>query len=934
MTKRWPILVVIVCCFALPAFAQRAGPFNITATSPASAACAPITVSANSSGSVKIVVSGTWSATLQPQEVVAGQSPVNINVTPSGSLTPQGTITANDVYTVLSKDVAGADSIQVCATAYTSGTAVVNLNASTASAGLGGGGSGSSFGPVTGTALQIGVANGSTAPVISITNPAVLGVLTAAGGTLTTDVQTFKTTQTYNNGAQLFNGLLNVTVDTAHAAGSMLRQDLCGVAGTTVCQSLDPSGNTINLGSSTASSQNAVGTGAGVLQVTQGPANSASANSAGFMAPTSIPTAYVILMPTAAATCPGVFTLGTVSAGVSQGGFSCAPALGIDNSVAGSIQLASLAAAAHTIITSVATTSNTVNFPATTPVDSDLLCASVPTSNVLTIADCGVLKTNLVTAAGTLTSTALMTGGGSKAAQTPCATCTLSSGGQIVLVAGGSLGSADVNTPTITFAASKISVSQPLTLGVTSNQLVSGTSTNLTTITFPASSGAVTVTMPNTTTSVVSAAAALTSTAFMTGGGTALSQTPSATSTLSAGGNASFAGTVAALGACGSGTAGCLVLPQGSAQGHATANAVVIEAPAAVTAFEDIWPGTSATGFLYGTNAAAVRTESFGELSSDATTSGSLAVTVVGGLHFTSDLAIPTGGTLKTVTNAPLNVQSGLDATTTGAAAILTLRGEDITGGSTASITGGAVALRGGNTASTGNSNGGGAVTINGGNATGGTGTTDTGGNVSETGGNCTATTGSCTPGSYTATAGGFTAAFTNGAASDAVLAGGLGTGNAAPSHYKLKSPALGLATGTAAEAQITRLVTHVKAGSTTTATATNMFNIASATNTAWGVDVVVHVDLISSTPNVCSTTERFSLSGTNNNGAFGTVNVVAGTLSTLCSTGTLTLAMTATAANPSVIAVTPSWGTITSITSATITITIENVSQQEIALL
>ena len=46
----------------------------------------------------------------------------------------------------------------------------------------------------------------------------------------------------------------------------------------------------------------------------------------------------------------------------------------------------------------------------------------------------------------------------------------------------------------------------------------------------------------------VVASGALTSTAFVTGGGTTTLQTPSATSTLSAGGNASFAGTLAASG--------------------------------------------------------------------------------------------------------------------------------------------------------------------------------------------------------------------------------------------------------------------------------------------------------------------------------------------------------------------------------------------------
>lgn len=171
------------------------------------------------------------------------------------------------------------------------------------------------------------------------------------------------------------------------------------------------------------------------------------------------------------------------------------------------------------------------------------------------------------------------------------------------------------------------------------------------------------------------------------------------------------------------------------------------------------------------------------------------------------------------------------------------------------------------------------------------------------------------------------------------VIQGGIGTGTATPAPVKIQSTALGLASANTQQSLVTRYVTHVKAGSTTSATPTTLFNIASATNSTWGVKILIHVQLISSTPNVCGTTQEFSLTGTNNNGAFGTVSInagttAAGTLSTLCSAGTLTLAVSATAANPSVISVTPTWGTITSITSATITVEIWNPSQQEIALL
>jgi len=104
-----------------------------------------------------------------------------------------------------------------------------------------------------------------------------------------------------------------------------------------------------------------------------------------------------------------------------------------------------------------------------------------------------------VVGAGSLTSTALVTGGGTATLQTPSATSTLDASGNLAVAAGGSIGSADTGTPKFTFATNKATFNQPLYLGTTSNQLVLGTSPNLSTLTFPASSGAVTLTFPNTT---------------------------------------------------------------------------------------------------------------------------------------------------------------------------------------------------------------------------------------------------------------------------------------------------------------------------------------------------------------------------------------------------------------------------------------------------
>jgi len=123
------------------AFAQQTGR-NITSTQ-----C--VTISTGGSVStVGIVVSGTWTGTLQPQVAVAGQAPVNVSVTPAGSSTSQTTITANGTFTV---GVAGMSLFQICGASVSSGTAVVDLNASTAAVKSGsasGSGVGSGASPV------------------------------------------------------------------------------------------------------------------------------------------------------------------------------------------------------------------------------------------------------------------------------------------------------------------------------------------------------------------------------------------------------------------------------------------------------------------------------------------------------------------------------------------------------------------------------------------------------------------------------------------------------------------------------------------------------------------------------------------------------------------------------------------------------------------
>jgi hypothetical protein len=130
--------------------------------------------------------------------------------------------------------------------------------------------------------------------------------------------------------------------------------------------------------------------------------------------------------------------------------------LGTDNSVAGTVTTANGSAAAHTVWSSGATTTNTIAGFTVAPTTGDLVsCTTAATTCTLT--DAGFLAANVVTASGTLTSTALMTGGGSKAAQTPSATSTLDSSGNLTLA--GTINKVTITTPataaTLTIANNK-----------------------------------------------------------------------------------------------------------------------------------------------------------------------------------------------------------------------------------------------------------------------------------------------------------------------------------------------------------------------------------------------------------------------------------------------------------------------------------------------
>ncbi len=137
------------------AFGQGQGPQSFTLN--ALNACAKVTIDPKTASGVFIQVSGTWSAVLQPQEGVNGQTPVNVQVTPTNSSTPQSNITANGGYNAIA---AGPDLFQVCATSFSSGPITVILSPTTGVGSLQGSGGGGEEG--SGTVTSVGTGTGLT----------------------------------------------------------------------------------------------------------------------------------------------------------------------------------------------------------------------------------------------------------------------------------------------------------------------------------------------------------------------------------------------------------------------------------------------------------------------------------------------------------------------------------------------------------------------------------------------------------------------------------------------------------------------------------------------------------------------------------------------------------------------------------------------------
>ena len=124
-------------------------------------------------------------------------------------------------------------------------------------------------------------------------------------------------------------------------------------------------------------------------------------------------------------------------------------------------------------------------------------------------------------------------------------------------------------------------------------------------ITFSGPTAARTYTLDDSSTTIATAAAALTSTAVVTGAGAGRVQTPSATTTLDTSGNVSTPGSLAT--GVGSGVAGNVGLTQGTATGVAT-NTIQLQAPTSVTGYNFVFPSSAFSGLIQWTNSANVVT--------------------------------------------------------------------------------------------------------------------------------------------------------------------------------------------------------------------------------------------------------------------------------------------------------------------------------------
>lgn len=141
MRFRILLFSLVALAFSPPGFIPEIEAQSLAKTFTLNAANQNACIGTSGLPTIGIQVSGTFSATLQPQVAIKGQTAQNSQVTPTSSTTAQSTITTTGTYVA---GVGGFDTFCLNVSSYSSGTATVQLNPSPAlnASLLGGSGSG------------------------------------------------------------------------------------------------------------------------------------------------------------------------------------------------------------------------------------------------------------------------------------------------------------------------------------------------------------------------------------------------------------------------------------------------------------------------------------------------------------------------------------------------------------------------------------------------------------------------------------------------------------------------------------------------------------------------------------------------------------------------------------------------------------------------
>src|SRR5271165_4282413 len=134
----WVAFFLMVLARDAPAQIAKFGTITATAATCTSTACVFLNITP-AVGGAGVTISGTWSATLMFEGSADGQNFSVLTATPIGSSTSVTSTAANGSWQIAT---AGLQVIRVRCSAYTSGTANVQINGSTAFYILGGGGGG------------------------------------------------------------------------------------------------------------------------------------------------------------------------------------------------------------------------------------------------------------------------------------------------------------------------------------------------------------------------------------------------------------------------------------------------------------------------------------------------------------------------------------------------------------------------------------------------------------------------------------------------------------------------------------------------------------------------------------------------------------------------------------------------------------------------